>query len=73
MPCPYLKTRASARNSGEPPPPVLSVLILLEYKGSAPGQAIYGEVTNTRYPFDRRRAYFVDTRDAVFLLGPDYK
>jgi hypothetical protein len=45
--------------------------MLLEYKGNDP-KAVYGEVTNTRYPFDRRRVCYVDTRDAVYLLGPEY-
>lgn len=56
----------------EPPPPVVGVLMLLEYKGAAPPQCVYGEVTNIRYPFNLRRRMYVDTRDAVYLLGPDY-
>jgi hypothetical protein len=56
----------------EPPPPIVAVLMVLEYKGSDPAQAVYGEVTNTRYPFNLRRKLFVDTRDAVYLLGTDY-
>jgi hypothetical protein len=46
--------------------------MLLEYKGSDPALAVYGQITNTRYPFNLRRKLFVDTRDAVFLLGTDY-
>jgi len=47
--------------------------MLLEYKGSEPAQAVYGEVTNTRYPFNLRRKLFVDTRDAVYLLGTEFE
>ncbi len=55
----------------EPPLPAIGALMLLEYKGDTP-QAIYGEVTKTRYPFDKKKVCYVDTRDAVLLLGPEY-
>lgn len=55
----------------DPPPPPLNVLMLMEYKGNTP-QAVYGEVTHTRYPFDKRKVCYVDTRDAVLLMGPEY-
>jgi len=56
----------------EPQPPPVGMLILLEYRGSEPPQVVYGEVTNIRYPFHLKKRLFVDTRDAVFMLGPDY-
>ena len=50
---------------------MIAVLMLLEYKGNDP-QVITGEVTKTRSPFNLRRKLFVDTRDAVYLLGDDF-
>ena len=49
-----------------------SGLMLLEYVGEDPPRTWYGEVTNAPYPFDENRARYVDARDAVYLLGPDF-
>jgi hypothetical protein len=33
---------------------------------------VLGEFTGTYYPFNERMVLFVDTRDAVFLLGDQF-
>ena len=33
---------------------------------------VLGEFTGTYYPFNQRQMLFVDTRDAVFLLGEQF-
>ena len=44
----------------------------LQYIGNEP-EMWFGEETNTAYPFDRTDVLFVDIRDAVYLLGPDFE
>ncbi len=72
MVCRGTKLAPKVIKKAEPPPPELEVLMLLEYKGNAPPITVYGEVTNKRYPFNLRNKLYVDTRDAVYLLGTEY-
>lgn len=37
------------------------------------GLDIDGEVTGYVYPFSKKRKMFVDARDAVYLLGMEYR
>jgi len=32
-----------------------------------------GDYTGTEYRFDQRRVLYVDKRDAVYLLGPEFE
>ena len=59
--------------SPPPPPPLGSAgLVLLHYIGERLEAPVKGALTRTPYPFDERAEVFVDQRDAVFLLGPDF-
>ena len=47
-------------------------LMMLKYVGQDDPDTWYGEITNAPYPFDKNPTLYVDSRDAVFLLGPDF-
>jgi hypothetical protein len=45
---------------------------LLRYTGPALSAPVMGDYTGGEYKFDERRLLYVDKRDAVYLLGPDF-
>lgn len=65
--------RRSPRPPTPAPPPVLGEkgFMMIEYTGNDP-ETLYGEVTDTPYPFDQSAIRFVDIRDAVYFLGADF-
>lgn len=48
-------------------------MFLLHYVGPAMIEPVIGDVTGVEYRFNARPVLYVDKRDAVFLLGPDFE
>jgi hypothetical protein len=46
---------------------------LLRYIGPEITEPYHGDYTGTAYPFNTRRLLYVDKRDAVFLMGPEFE
>jgi hypothetical protein len=46
---------------------------LLQYTGPQLTQPVQGEYTGAWYKFHQRRTMYVDKRDAVYLMGPDFE
>lgn len=45
----------------------------IEFVGTEkPETPIIGQVTGMIYPFNRQAAMRIDSRDAVYLLGPEF-
>ena len=48
-------------------------VLLLRYVGTEKlTQPLIGDFTGQVYPFNEKSTMFVDKRDAVFLLGPEF-
>lgn len=46
---------------------------MLRVIGAKPDGPIIGDVTGYPYHFHRKSMMFVDKRDAIFFLGPDFE
>ena len=77
MPCPARKYKPSAVAAAEAhamPEVGAQGLLKLKLASTDPADQrdVYGEVTNKPYAFSIRKILYVDTRDAVYLLGKDF-
>lgn len=67
-PCAASRIKASA----PPSTSIGEIGVMMIEEVCEPVLDVYGEVTNVKYPFTQRNPRYVDTRDAVFLLGQDF-
>ena len=45
----------------------------MRYTGPDITEPLKGDYTGSEYKFNERRLLYVDKRDAVFLMGPEFK
>ena len=45
----------------------------MRYLGLELTEPLQGDYTGAIYAFDQKRLLYVDKRDAVYLLGPDFE
>ncbi len=61
------------RPSGDPQKVLGEIGLLKVVQVSEEHYDVFGEVTDALYPFSVRSVRYVDTRDAVYLLGKDFE
>ena len=70
---------ASDRIGGWQPPVTRPVIVgeegffLMRYIGPEITEPYHGDYTGAEYKFHTRRLLYVDKRDAVYFLGPDFE
>lgn len=74
MPC------GCQRRRGWKPPPASKPLVigeegffLMRYLGAELNEPLQGDITGALYMFHERRELYVDKRDAVYLMGPEFE